>query len=247
VEAKGNLKTGEARDLGKVLSESITAGRPSEAYQRLAPILQEKTPFRLLDVIGAEIALGDSESVNVFLEQIARNRTMGGWVVIASALRQQLADDLPGAFERCRRYVVSADVWYATDILGERVPGPALVSEPDRALAQLAPWREDENRWVRRTTGVAVHFWAKRSRGAAHLAQVASTLLDFLEPMFVERDTDAVKGVGWGLKTLGKHYPDLTAEWLATQVRRPHRALMIRKATTYLSPETRARIKEMDE
>ena len=32
--------------------------------------------------------------------------------------------------------------------------------------------------------------------------------------MFEEWEMDAVKGVGWGLKTLGKHYPDLVADWL---------------------------------
>jgi hypothetical protein len=35
--------------------------------------------------------------------------------------------------------------------------------------------------------------------------------------MFEEWDMTAVKGVGWGLKTLGKHYPDLVAAWVAQQ------------------------------
>jgi hypothetical protein len=50
--------------------------------------------------------------------------------------------------------------------------------------------------------------------------------------------------VGWGLKTLGRHYPDLVTNWLAEDVRpsqRRHRALMLRKALTYLSEEQRAR------
>jgi hypothetical protein len=109
-------------------------------------------------------------------------------------------------------------------------------------LDLLAPWREDANRWVRRTVGVAVHFWAKRSRGE-HAAE-AKGLLTFLEPMFEEWNMDAVKGVGWGLKTLGRHYPDLVADWLAQQLvhrQRRHRALMLRKALTYLSDEQRAR------
>jgi hypothetical protein len=59
--------------------------------------------------------------------------------------------------------------------------------------------------------------------------------------MFEEWEMDAVKGVGWGLKTLGRHYPDLVADWLAQQVGRRHRALMLRKALTYLSNEQRAR------
>jgi hypothetical protein len=182
--------------------------------------------------------------VNVFLNHIADERTEGGWVVIAAALGGQLDRDFAGAFARCREFIIAADVWYGPDILGERVPGPALLMDLKRALALLSPWREDANRWVRRTVGVAVHFWAKRSRGDSRRAPQAEEILIFLEPMFSEWDIDAAKGVGWGLKTLGKHYPDLVADWLAHQIirrQRRHRALMLRKALTYLTDEQRAR------
>jgi hypothetical protein len=52
--------------------------------------------------------------------------------------------------------------------------------------------------------------------------------------MFEERDVDAIKGVGWGLKTLGRYYPELVSGWLKKQVARPHKALMERKARMYL-------------
>jgi len=112
-------------------------------------------------------------------------------------------------------------------------------------LEHIAPWRHDNNRWVRRSVGVAVHFWAKRAHGAQELTDRARTLLDFLEPMFEERTTDAIKGIGWGIKTIGKHYPEPTTGWLVEQVavrRRPYRALMLRKSLTYLSEEQRARV-----
>jgi hypothetical protein len=47
------------------------------------------------------------------------------------------------------------------------------------ALALLAPWRDDANRWVRRTVGVAVHFWAKRAHGDPKHARQVKTLLKF--------------------------------------------------------------------
>jgi 3-methyladenine DNA glycosylase AlkD len=165
--------------------------------------------------------------------------------VLGNALGQQLERDFAGAFDRCRDYVAAADVWYAADILGERVPGPALLTRFEPALGRLAAWREDENRWVRRTVGVAVHFWAKRTRGVPEETPQAETLLAFLDPMFSEWNLDATKGVGWGLKTLGRYYPDLVADWLAEQVvhrQRRHRALMLRKAQTYLSHEQRTRV-----
>ena len=238
------MKTREAKDLGERVAALVQTGRPDEAYALLTPVLAERTPFPLLGRIGEAVGAGPLESVNSFLERIAAAGTEGGWVVIGSALGRQLDRDPAGAFARCREFIIAADVWYAADILGERVPGPALLADFHPALALLAPWCEDANHWVRRTVGVAVHFWAKRSRGVSEKATQAEALLAFLEPMFGEWDMDAVKGVGWGLKTLGRNYPDLVADWLAEQVRpsqRRHRTLMLRKALTYLSEEQRAR------
>lgn len=229
----------QADDLGQRLAALIQTGPPEQAYVHLAPTLAARTPFRYLDRIGAAVGGGPLAETDLFLDCIAAGRTEGGWVVIASALRERLNHDLPGAFARCRAYIIAADVWYGADIPGERVPGPALVNDFDAALARLAPWRADGNRWVRRAVGVAVHFWAKRSRGAPELTARAQALLDFLSPLFEEWEMDAVKGVGWGLKTLGRHYPDLATDWLVGQAGRHPRALLLRKALTYLTEEQR--------
>ena len=234
----------DADELGARIAARIGVDELPQAYALLAPVLAQRTPFPMLDRIGRIVGRGELAPANAFLEHIASDRTMGGWVVIGSALGQQLDRDFAGAFERSLRYVVAGDVWYSTDILGERVPGPALVADFEPALQLLRPLRGDENRWVRRAVGVAVHFWAKRSRGEDNLTGQAAALLALLEPMFEEWDMDAVKGVGWGIKTLGKHYPELVTGWLAEQVvhrRRRHRAIMLRKATTYLSDAQRNR------
>jgi len=193
--------------LGERIAALVQTGQVPQAYTLLAPVLAERTPFRLLDRIGAAVGAGPLEAVNTFLDHIAAARTEGGWVVIASALGQQLDRDPAGAFARCRAFVIVADVWYATDILGERVPGPALVADFQPSLDMLASWREDANRWVRRTVGVSVHFWARRSRGAAEYVAQAEALLAFLEPMFEEWDMDTVKDMGWGLMTRFKANP----------------------------------------
>jgi 3-methyladenine DNA glycosylase AlkD len=241
------MKAKEADALGDQIARLVLNRQVGEAYALLAPVLAQRTPFRLLDRIGAKVGGGPEHrpAVDGLLDQIAAERTEGGWVVIASALGQYLAHDLDATLARCRSFIIQGDVWYSADILGERVPGPALVAHFELALPALAPWRADDNRWVRRTAGVAVHFWAKRSRGAPDLRAQASALLDFLAPLFGEWEMDVVKGVGWGLKTLGRHYPDLVADWLVEQVvdrDRRHRALMLRKALTYLPEEQRARV-----
>jgi hypothetical protein len=230
--------------LGKRIAQFVEAGETERAYDLLAPVLAQRTPFRLLGLIGEAIGVGPLETANRFVGRIADEKTEGGWVVIGKALGQQLDRDLAGAFERCRGYILAGDVWYCTDILAERVPGPALVADFGPALDLLTPWRQDGNAWVRRAVGVAVHFWAKRSRGAPELRPQAQALLDLLTPVFEEWEMDAVKGVGWGLKTLGRHYPGIVTDWLAQDIvpaDRRHRALMLRKALTYLSEEQRAR------
>jgi hypothetical protein len=230
------MKTREARELGRQIAERVADGDVVTAYALLAPVLAQRTRFPILGEIGKPVGSRRLDELIPFLDEIASHRTEGGWVVMGSALEQQLERDLAGAFAHCRRYIIAGDIWYAADILGERVPGPALVVSFDATLEQLRPWRTDANRWVRRTVGVAVHFWAKRSRGAPELAAPAETLLEFLTPLFGEWEMDAVKGVGWGLKTLGRHYPSLVASWLGRQLHqgRRHRALMVRKARTFL-------------
>lgn len=239
------MKTREARDLGNRIALVVQAGQPEDAYSLLAPLLAERTPFHLLDRIGEALGAGPLSEVDAFFERVAADKTEGGWVVIASALRQQLDREPGGVFVRCHDFIILADIWYATVIFGLRVLGPAMVADFEPTLELLAPWREDANRWVRRTVGCAVNLWARHSQGALEYLPQAEALLLFLEPMFEEWDMDAVKGVSWGLKTLGRYYPDLVADWLTQQVvhrNRRHRAFMLRKAAKYLSEEQRARI-----
>jgi len=142
---------------------------------------------------------------------------------------------------RMRGYVLIGDTWYATDILGERVSGVSLVQDIDATLALVRGWRSDENRWVRRNLGVAVHLWAKRVEPDRAGAAQARQILAFLQPLLGERELDVVKGIGWGLKTIGRHFPELLTAWLIAelpQMSKVH-ATMLRKAQTYLPPKLR--------
>jgi hypothetical protein len=215
----------EADELGGRLAALVKDKQISDAYAILAPVLAERTPFRYLQRIGWAVGRFTTPAVNQFLDRIADEKTEGGWVVIGGTLSEMMGSDLPGVFNRCQGYIIAGDVWYATDILGERVPGPALVTHFQPALDLLVPWREHPNRWVRRTPGIAVHFWAKRSRGEPSLQPQAESLLRFLEPQFTEWEMDVVKGFAWGLKTIGRHYPDTLTNWLVDQVSRPRRVM----------------------
>ena len=235
----------QARQLGQLLATHIEQGRQEVACGLLLPILSGPMEFRLLDQIGAPVGRLAPLTVNSFLDWIGSTHTEGGWVVIGSALREWIILNMAVSFERTRQFIILADVWHATDSFGERVLGPAMLYDLPLAFELLDHWRQDANRWVRRATGVAVHFWGKRTRGASGSAPQAQTLLAFLEPLFEERNWDALKGVGWGLKTLGRYYPDLVSEWLVVQIveqKRPFRPLILRKALTFLPEADRGKV-----
>ena len=241
------IKTREAKELGQRIATLLAQNQIETAYQLLAPVLAQRTKFAMLRHIGDAVGLEALTPVNQFLNRIATDRTEGGWVVIASALEQQLDRDVKGVFARCRDFIIAADIWYGADTLGEGVPGRALVINFEPSLALLKPWRSDTNAWVRRAVGTAVHYWAKRSTGRLELQPQAEQLLALMAPMFGEWKMDAIKGIGWGLKTMGRQYPDLVTNWLVEQKgagRRPRRAIMLRKATTFLSAEQRAEVME---
>lgn len=236
------MKAREALALGHSISSQLQANQKDQAFALLAPILDERTPFAMLRRIGGEIGRNPLERIDPFLARIAATHAEGGWPVISGVLAAQLGQDLSGSLGRCRSLIQEADVWYAADTLGEWVAGQALVDHFQPTLDLLLPWREDPNAWIRRAIGTSTHYWAKRSRGEEKLIPQAEILLSFLEPLFEEWEMIAVKGIGWGLKTLGKFYPDLLFPWLTKQVvqsQRPYRALMLRKATTYLSEAQR--------
>jgi hypothetical protein len=241
------MKTSEAKELGKTVAALVNSSQIEQAYAELAQVLAERIPFKMLRYIGEAIGVGPLKGVNCFMDRVARGRTIGGWVIIGRALEEQLERDLKGVFQRCRGYIIDADVWHAADTLAEQVSGRALVDHFEMALQRLARWGRDDNRWVRRAVGVSVHYWAKRSRGVETLKPQADALLNLVETLFEELNMDAAKGVGWGLKTLGRVYPELMAEWLYTQVAiqgRPYRAVVLKKALTYLSEEQRAHVVE---
>lgn len=230
----------QAREFGAKVAEELSRSGSEAGLNLLNEILCERTPFHLLDHVGAAIHQAGQDKANQLLDMIASQRREGGWVVIASALRERLPEELPETLEACRKYIIQADIWYGCDIFGERVPGPALLSYFQPALDQLAGWRMDANRWVRRSLGVAIHFWAKRTRGKSQFEPQANQLLDFLSPAFEDKNMDAAKGIGWALKTIGRHYPKIAGAWLEEQLlerKRKPAAIVKRKALLYLPAE----------
>lgn len=236
------MKSAQIDDLSQRIVACLKADHLEQASDILLPLLHDRTPFRTLDRIGARIGTEPLPVLDPLLDDLAQSRLEGAWVVIGSSLAIQIPSTLTHVVRRCRHFIVLADAWYAATILGERVPGKALVTHFSEGLEQIKPWRHDANRWVRRALGHAAHVWAKRTRELSTTPEEAIILLEFFEPLLVEQDTDALKGIGWGLKTMGKTYPAQVADWLQKIVieqKRPCRPYLLRKACTHLPEHVR--------
>ena len=231
------ISAAQARAFGTQVANTLSQHGAAQACLQLNEILCERTPFRLLDLVGAALSQVKPSRVDELLDCIAAQGSEGGWVVIASALHERLPADLAGALRASQAYIIQADIWYGCDIFGERVPGPALLEALHPALDYLSDWRSHPNRWVRRSLGVAVHFWAKRTNGSRQNEPAVFELLNFLSPMLEERNIDAAKGIGWGLKTIGRYYPAVAGDWLGEELlMRQRKPLVVvkRKALQYL-------------
>lgn len=230
------MNRAETRELAADCRARLTADDAQAALALLLPAVSSRTSFALLDLCGrlvAESAARSAGAFTVLLDSLAATHEIGAWPLIGSALAAAyLSHDVPHALAEARRYILQAEVWHATDAIAERVPGEALRRDFETTLALLEGWRTEPSPWLRRATGVAVHLYTKRER---EQPQRVSRLLDLLEPLLEERETSAVKGVGWGLKTIGRFYPDLLTPWLRNQLasKNPRRP-MVRKATAYL-------------
>jgi len=234
-----------ARNIGSDIASHIKNGDIDTAYAAIQPILTDKNSFRYLDEIGRLIANCPPSGLHAFYSRLANAGYIGSWVVIAKSLSQKFPMHLDSTLRMARTFIIQADVWHACDCFGERVCGPALVSTFKPAISKFEQWILDPNRWVKRAVGVGVHFWAKRSKSDPERAPQASQLLSLLEPAFENQNMDTAKGIGWGLKTLGRTYPQQTFTWLqhalVTQNRKP-RSIVIRKAVKFLPADQKRKL-----
>jgi len=230
------------------LSKSVVSFYETEKYdaglQVLKPLLNSKCPFAKLDFLGQSIGQAGAYQPKKYFEAfdlIINYNAMGSFVIVGQALSSFLTNDFEGTMLKSREYIIKGDAWYVCDIIGERSLGQALTKHFEKTLSHLSTFLADDNKWVRRSAGVAIHFFAKRIRDSPEKAQM---LLKLIEPYIQEKQVDIVKGIGWGLKTLGRYYSDLLEVFLEEQIKSKKKIskLMMRKALTYISSEKKRRI-----
>ena len=213
-------------------------------FDSLKPILEKKCPFSKLDVIGRNLGLNLKNKPELLIQgfdMLIRSNKMASYVIVSQGLFQLMPENLNLVMEKSRQYIIYGDKWYVCDIIGERSIGLSLVNYFDIALPWIEKFLHDENKWLRRSAGVSTHFFSKRILDQKERTII---LLNILEPHIEEKDIDIVKGIGWGLKTIGKYHPDILAEFLLAQLSKDKKMskTMLRKALTYLPMDKKKEI-----
>lgn len=184
-----NISNQHIKVLADSVSKSVLEGN-SEAIRRLKPILYTKCPFSKLDLLGKEIGQsGRSQQQKFFkaFDEIIDCNAMGGFVIVGQALIHLLDKNFEKVMRKSRGYIIRGDVWYVCDIIGERSLGQALVSYFEKKLPWLEDFLRDENRWVRRSVGVSIHYFSKR---VLHEPEKTKRLLKLVEPYIGEKQID---------------------------------------------------------
>jgi 3-methyladenine DNA glycosylase AlkD len=212
----------------------------------LKPILDSKCPFAKLDYLGSclgKAGKNDTQKFYPLFDEIINYGAMGGFVVVGRSLTCFLETDFNKVMEKSREYIIAGDVWYVCDVIGERSLGQALIDQFDTSLTWLRRFLEDENKWVKRSAGVAIHFFSKR---VTDKPEKTKKLLCLIEPFIEERQVEVIKGIGWGLKTIGRYHPKILVNFLTGQIKMEKKIskLMIKKAVTYLNKNERAIIED---
>ncbi|KYC51796.1 MAG: DNA alkylation repair enzyme [Candidatus Methanofastidiosum methylothiophilum] len=210
----------------------------------LKPILDSKCSFSKLDIIGKRIGynLKDfPELVVKGFDILIQYNKMGSYVISSQGLTELLPENIDLVMEKSKEYILFGDKWYVCDIIGERSIGKSLVDYFDITLPWIERFLGDESNWIKRTAGVSIHFFNKR---VINEKERTLLLLNILEPHIEEKQIDAVKGIGWGLKTIGKYHPDMLTSFLLKQLNMNKKIskILLRKALTYLPVEKREEI-----
>lgn len=243
------MKKSEALAVADNCILCIENGKINSVWDKLLPVLNERTSFKMLDIIGRKIGeriLSFRSKYLEFFDLLSVKKLMGGYVVIAQALIFLLPENCSECFEKVRKYLIEGDEWYVCDIFGERVLGYAIINHYEKTRTMFQEFVCDDNHWVRRSVGVAAHLFAKRCRGDKRDDKKAAEILELLTPQICERDIRIIKGIGWGLKTLGRYYPELLVPHIKTQIGSKRvSAVIIRKCTTYLDKISKNEILEI--
>ncbi|WP_020532043.1 DNA alkylation repair protein [Flexithrix dorotheae] len=191
--------------LPKVLEKYSTINHNAFIEKLDEVFLTKKIKFPLLEYIGIEIAkVVPYENQIELMDDIMQLDREGGNVLVGIICQLRLEADFEEAFLLAKKYIIKGDKWYVCDIIGERVLGFGLLTNPNKAWPVLNNFAKHENKWVVRSVGVGIHYAVKKGLSIEHTERCFRLLVSLSKTT----DFHTKKGIGWAAKTVAKFHPD---------------------------------------
>lgn len=173
-------------------------------------LLNKKVKFPLLEFASKELMqIIPVKNQIKFLDSVINLKTIGGNVIAGIMLQSRLPKHFSESFNCAVNYICFGDEWYVCDIIGERVFGYALLTQPEKTIPLLNKFKKHYNDWIIRSIGVATHYAVKKGLKKKYVEQMFTVLLS----MSHTTNFHIKKGVGWGVKTIAKFHPEIVEKY----------------------------------
>ena len=214
--------------IGNEVLEELKAGQKSFLAELEKKVLSKKVKFPILE----HLALMFYENIPTnqlfhFCDKIIDMDYEGGYPLVGKCLQFHLEKDLDFCFDKAVNYILRGNVWYACDLISERVFGHGMLVDFQRSFPKAKNLTKHESDWIGRGIGVATHYAVKKKLPKADVEK----LLELALSESSRKEFHVKRGVGWGAKTIAKFHPDLiekhreqveermaSAKWFATKI-----------------------------
>lgn len=173
-------------------------------------LLKKKVKFPLLEEAANQLfTLVPIESQIDLLRKLISLKTIGGNAIAGKLLQNRLTNYYNESIEVAIEFICFGDEWYVCDIIGERVFGYALLTQPEKTIPVLNKFKKHNNDWIIRSIGVATHYAVKKGLKKKYVDQMFKLLLSLSHTT----NFHIKKGVGWGVKTIAKFHPEIVEKY----------------------------------
>jgi len=173
-------------------------------------LLQVKVKFPLLEYCADIIYQTLPAHHHLHLcDKIESLKTEGGNVLIGILLQKRLDDHLQESMIKAAQYLANADIWYVSDIIGERVFGWGLLHHFSETYPILHEFRNHSSNWVVRAIGAGSHYAIKKGLCDRETEKMFALLLTLAKA----KDYHIKTGIGWAAKTAARFHPEVVAKY----------------------------------
>ena len=129
--------------------------------------------------------------------------------VIGLLLLERIAKDLiPSDLPYIKKMVGQCEGWGPLDWIATRMLGVLALNYGDQIYAKVRTWTKSKHLWTRRAA-ILIHVLPARKK-KLNAEYALPTFIELLH----EKEFFIRKAIGWTLREISKHYPEVTFEFL---------------------------------